>query len=318
MSDALTLQVARRTDEADGVAGLELSDPQGRELPQWRPGAHIDVFVDRPGLPSLVRQYSLCGDPADRRSYRIAVLRETEGEGGSAHLHDEVRQGQLVRASAPRDTFGFGVRDALVFVAGGIGITPILPMVREAEAAGADWTLHYAGRARETMAFGAELDAYGGRVRRYESATGARMSISEVVRAARAADAGIYACGPARLLDALEGEAQSQGADLRVERFVNDQEVDRDTDQPFEVDLQLSGKTITVEPGQSILDQVAAAGVPAPSSCRGGTCGTCETFVVEGEPDHRDAVLSAKEREENEVMMICVSRCKGSRLVLEL
>ncbi len=312
----LTLQVARRVDEADGIAGLVLTDPQGAQLPAWQPGAHIDVHIDRPGEPALVRQYSLCGDPADRTSYRIAVLREAEGEGGSRRIHESVRAGQLVRVSDPRDLFGFEPRERMVFVAGGIGITPILPMAAAAEAAGADWTLHYAGREPAAMAFGAELEQLGDHVRVYASAAGERMALPEIV--ADAAGAVIYACGPARLLDELELLCTAAGVEVGIERFINANVVSSETDHPFEVELSLTGATITVAPGESILDRVVQAGVPAPSSCRGGTCGTCETFVLEGEPDHRDAVLTAAEREESEVMMICVSRCKGTRLVLEL
>lgn len=312
----LTLQVAARVDEASGIAGLVLTDPQGRSLPSWTPGAHIDVHIDRVGQAPIVRQYSLCGDPADLSSYRIAVLREDDGEGGSLHLHDDVRPGQLVRVSSPRDLFGFELRDRMVFVAGGIGITPILPMVRAAEAAGVAWTLHYAGREPGTMAFGADLQRFGEHVRVYVSAAGQRMALPEIV--AEAGTAPVYACGPERLLDALEEAAAAAGASLHVERFANANLVATEADHPFEVELSLTGVTMTVLPGESILEKVAEAGVPAPSSCRGGTCGTCETFVVQGEPDHRDAVLNAQEREESEVMMICVSRCKGTRLVLEL
>lgn len=312
----LTLQVARRVDEARDVAGLVLTDPQGLPLPEWEPGAHIDVHIDRPGEPSLVRQYSLCGDPADRSVYRIAVLREQEGEGGSRHLHDHIRQGQLVRVSAPRSLFRFQTRPRMVFVAGGIGITPLVPMIAAADAAGVDWQLHYAGRDPAGMAFGTQLEQYGAHVRVYASSRGERMAVPQIV--ADAHDAVVYACGPARLLDALEAEAEAAGVELVVERFANDAITVSEGDRPFEVDLSITGKTITVLPGETILEKVVAAGIPAPSSCRGGTCGTCETFVLEGQPDHRDAVLNAKEREESEVMMICVSRCVGDRLVLEL
>ena len=312
----LTLQVARRVDEARDVAGLVLTDPQGLPLPEWEPGAHIDVHIDRPGEPSLVRQYSLCGDPADRSVYRIAVLREQEGEGGSRHLHDHIRQGQLVRVSAPRSLFRFQTRPRMVFVAGGIGITPLVPMIAAADAAGVDWQLHYAGRDPAGMAFGTQLEQYGAHARVYASSRGERMAVPQIVADAR--DAVVYACGPARLLDALEAEAEAAGVELVVERFANDAITVSEGDRPFEVDLSITGKTITVLPGETILEKVVAAGIPAPSSCRGGTCGTCETFVLEGQPDHRDAVLNAKEREESEVMMICVSRCVGDRLVLEL
>jgi len=316
--ETLTLQVAERREEASGVVGLALVDSLGRPLPTWRPGAHIDVLVEREGEPSLVRQYSLCGDPADSSTYRIAVLRDDEGEGGSRRLHEGVRQGQLLRASAPRDNFGFESSDRLIFIAGGIGITPILPMLREAEESGSDWQLHYAGRSHESMAFLRVLEPYGERVHRYVSADGIRMDVAALAAEAHASGARVYACGPQRLLDGVESSAAEAGCDVRVERFVNDQETFLSSDHAFDVELSLAGRTIRIEPGQSILGRVRETGVPVPSSCEGGTCGTCETFVLGGEPDHRDAVLSAKERAENEVMMICVSRCLGSKLVLEI
>lgn len=312
----LTLQIASRIDEATGIAGLVLTDPQGLSLPEWSPGAHIDVHIDRPGQPALVRQYSLCGDPGDRSRYRIAVLLEHSGGGGSRHIHENVRQGQLVRVAPPRNLFGFAVTERMVFVAGGIGITPLLSMVAAAAASGVDWTLHYAGREPAAMAFGADLEQYGDRVRVYPSSEGQRIALSEVV--ADAAGAVIYACGPSRLLEALEAEVQGTDAVLHVERFANDAAVSDEADHVFDVELALTGVTLTIQPGESILDRVAQAGVSAPSSCRGGTCGTCETFVLGGQPDHRDAVLNAREREESEVMMICVSRCTGAKLVLEL
>jgi ferredoxin-NADP reductase len=285
-------------------------------LPEWAPGSHLDIHIDRAGEAPMVRQYSLCGETADRDRYRVAVLLEPEGAGGSRYLHEQLRQGQLVRVSEPRDLFGFVPAERMTFVAGGIGITPLLPMLAAADAAGSDWTLHYAVRSPEAMAFADELAAFGERVRLYRSVEGTRIDIPRVMEAAGGGP--VYACGPGRLLDALEAEAEAGGVELRVERFANDQELALETDQAFEVELRLSGRTITVEPGETILQKVVEAGVPAPSSCLGGTCGTCETFVLEGEPDHRDAVLNAQEREESEVMMICVSRCKGRRLVLEL
>ncbi|GAA1957894.1 PDR/VanB family oxidoreductase [Microbacterium deminutum] len=312
----LTLQVAERIDEADGIAGLVLTNPQGLPLPEWSPGAHVDVHIDRPGEAALVRQYSLCGDPADRGAYRIAVLLEQGGEGGSRFMHERVRPGQLVRVSEPRNLFGFESVDRMVFVAGGIGITPILPMIAAADAAGSDWRLHYAGREPSSMAFGADIERYGERVRVYISSEGERMALPEIV--SDASGAVIYACGPTRLLDALEAEVVGRSCTLHVERFANGNVVTSEADHAFDVELSLTGATLTILPGESILDRVVEAGVSAPSSCRGGTCGTCETFVVEGEPDHRDAVLNAREREESEVMMICVSRCKGTRLILEL
>lgn len=312
----LTLQVAARVDEARDVVVLVLADPQGADLPPWEPGAHLDLHIDQPGSAGLVRQYSLCGSPDDRKHYRIAVLRSSDGRGASRHIHDSIRTGQLVRVSPPRNLFRFETAERVVFVAGGIGITPILPMVERAGRDGTQWELHYAGRAPESMAFAGPLRDRGDNVHLYPSSSGHRMPVADVVGSADGAV--IYACGPASLLSELEQQVDGCGSTLHTERFDNDAIVSKDSDQPFDVEMSLTGRTVTVNPGQSILEAVTAAGVPALSSCQGGTCGTCETFVVEGEPDHRDAVLNAQEREESEVMMICVSRCKGSGLTLEL
>ncbi len=312
----LTLQIASRHHGAQDVAVVVLADPQGGRLPSWEPGAHIDVQIDGPAGPPVVRQYSLCGDPGDAFAYRIAVLLEPDGSGGSKYLHESVRPGQLIRVSEPRNLFDFAVASRLTFVAGGIGITPILPMLAAADEAGAQWVLHYSGRARSTMAFLDELDKYGDRVRLYESLGNERLVVPEIVD--DAAGSVVYACGPPRLLDALESEAEGTATSVKVERFINENLIADESDDAFDVELSITGKTLRIEPGESILERVVDIGVPAPSSCRGGTCGTCETFVLEGEPDHRDAVLNPREREESEVMMICVSRSKGERLVLEL
>jgi ferredoxin-NADP reductase len=315
VTGTLTLQVIRRTEEAAGIIGLTLSDPHGTSLPAWEPGAHVALHLDRAGEAAVIRQYSLCGSPTDSRTYRVAVLREGDGL-GSALIHQSARPGSLLRVSPPRNQFPFSARERVVFVAGGIGITPILPMVAAAADAGVDWTLHYAGRSRAARAFADELVVHGDRVRTYDSADGRRMSVTEVV--AGAAGAVIYACGPARLLDDLQVAADAAGVPLSVERFRSEAAQPVDGDRPFEVELSPSGRTITIPVGRSILDRLAEEGIHVTSSCRSGTCGTCETFVVTGEPDHRDAILTPQERAESEVMMICVSRCRGDRLVLEM
>lgn len=312
----LTLQVVSREELVPGVVSLQLADPQGAPLPEWTPGAHIDLHLDPPENPGLVRQYSLCGDSSETHTYRIAVLAEEEGA-GSRYVYEAIRTGQLIRVSSPRNHFAYEPSHRVAFIAGGIGITPIFPMVQAAAAAGADWTLHYAGRSRDRMPFLEELGVYGDRVRFYVSDEENRMSIADAVAASSAKT--LYACGPSRLLNELERVVeQSEGVALHIERFVNENIVDAIGDHPFTVEGEISGKTFDVPPGKSILQAAEEAGIPVPSSCQGGTCGTCETFVVEGEPDHRDAVLNAQEREESEVMMVCVSRCRGTYLKLEL
>ena len=304
------LVVERREFAADGVLSLTLRHPLGEELPAWEPGAHIDVVLG----PDLERQYSLCGDPADRSGWRIGVLREPDGRGGSAYVHGQLAQGDKVLVRGPRNHFALRPAPRYRFVAGGIGITPILPMLAAAEAAGAEWTLLYGGRTRESMAFKEELGRYGDRVTVAPQDEAGLLDLGSVLDALPEGTL-VYCCGPGPLLDAVEERCPS-GA-LHVERFQpKEQQSGEDTE--FEVELAQSGHTLTVLPGVSVLDTVRAAGVEVLFSCTEGTCGTCETDVVEGTPDHRDSVLSDEEREAGETMLICVSRCQGKRLVLDL
>ncbi|WP_328877985.1 PDR/VanB family oxidoreductase [Streptomyces sp. NBC_00299] len=304
------LVVARREFAADGVLALTLRHPLGEQLPAWEPGAHIDVVLG----PELERQYSLCGDPADRTAWRIAVLREPDGRGGSAHVHEQVGQGHKVRVRGPRNHFRLEPASRYVFVAGGIGITPILPMLAAAEAAGAAWTLLYGGRTRQSMAFAEELGPYGERVTVAPQDESGLLDLASVLDDLPTGTL-VYCCGPGPLLDAVEARCPSEV--LRVERFqAKEQPVGEDGE--FDVELAQSGLTLTVAPGVSVLDTVRAAGIEVLFSCTEGTCGTCETDVLDGTPEHRDSVLTREEQESGETMMICVSRCRGKRLVLDL
>jgi ferredoxin-NADP reductase len=306
------LVVSGRGAAAAGVVAVTLRAADDRLLPQWSPGAHVDLVLG----PDLVRQYSLCGDPADRRAWRIAVLREAQGRGGSGHVHDRLDVGARVRVRGPRNHFPLRAAPAYLFIAGGIGITPILPMVAEADAAGADWRLLYGGRQRASMAFLDELARYGDRVAvRPQDETG--LLDLDAVLATPRPDTLVYCCGPEPLLAAVEQRcaAWPTGA-LHVERFTA-KPVDG-PDDGFEVILGHSGRTVAVPAGTSILKAVEATGVTVLSSCQEGTCGTCETGVLEGRPDHRDSVLNAEERAAGDVMMICVSRSLDPRLVLDL
>lgn len=304
------LVIDRREFAADGVLALTLRHPLGEQLPAWEPGAHIDVVLG----PQLERQYSLCGDPADRTTWRIAVLREPDGRGGSAHVHEQVGQGDKVRARGPRNHFRLEPAPSYRFIAGGIGITPILPMLAAAEASGAEWTLLYGGRTRRSMAFTEELGRYGDRVTVAPQEEAGLLDLASVLDGV-ADGTLVYCCGPGPLLDAVE--ARCPAGLLHVERFApKEQEEGENTE--FEVELAQSGRTLTVPAGASVLDTVRAAGVEVLFSCTEGTCGTCETDVLDGTPEHRDSVLTAEEQESGETMMICVSRCRGKRLVLDL
>jgi ferredoxin-NADP reductase len=304
--------VADKVRLADGVVALTLRPPVGDALPEWEPGAHIDLIL--PG--GLTRQYSLCGDPADRCAWRVAVLREPGGRGGSRYVHDALDGG--VRIRGPRNHFPLLPAQRYAFIAGGIGITPILPMLARAEAEGVPWRLLYGGRTRSSMAFLDELARYGDKV---VVAPQDERGLLDLAAWLPAPEAGtqVYCCGPEPLLAAVEDRCAGwrPGA-LRTERFTPRAVAASVLAEGFEVVLSASGRTLPVPPDRSILEVVEAAGVPVLSSCLQGTCGTCETVVLEGVPDHRDSVLSGEERAAGDVMMICVSRSCTDRIVLEL
>jgi ferredoxin-NADP reductase len=310
----VTLRVAAKTVEADGVVTLRLAHPQGARLPDWTPGAHIDLVLPN----GVTRQYSLCGDRWDAHSYRVGVLREPDGRGGSAYLHDELAVGEPVGVGSPRNNFPLVPAPRYLFVAGGIGITPLLPMIHQANLLNADWQLLYGGRRRRSMAFLNELAGYGERVRAVPQEESGLLDLAGFLGEPRP-DTRVYCCGPAPLLAAIEAACAGWPAHtLRTERFVG-QELDTPArDIPFEVVLARSGGSLTVTPNLSVLEAVRAAGVDVLSSCRQGTCGTCETTVLAGQPDHRDSILEDNERAAGDCMFICVSRALGDRLVLDL
>jgi ferredoxin-NADP reductase len=314
VTEYVKVVVDERTEAADGVVALTLVPADGGLLPGWTPGAHVDLQLSE----NLTRQYSLCGDPADRGAWRIGVLREPDGRGGSAHVHDELVTGSTVAVSFPRNNFELLPAGRYLFVAGGIGITPLLPMIAAAEAAGADWTLLYGGRTRASMAFTKELARYGAKVRFRPQDEYGLLELAEYLGEVRP-DTLIYACGPEPMLKAVASASEHWPSNaLHVERFAPVEVAAPVRSGSFDVVLARSGKTITVDPGRSILEALEIAGVHVLSSCREGTCGTCETDVLEGEPEHRDSLLTADERAANDTMFICVSRCRGARLTLDL
>ncbi|MBB2741649.1 UNVERIFIED_ORG: ferredoxin-NADP reductase [Microbispora rosea subsp. rosea] len=320
----LDVKVAGKVPVAEGVVLLRLVRPDGGPLPVWTPGAHVDLLLG----PGLVRQYSLCGDPGDPSVFRVAVLRETGGRGGSAYVHDRLAEGDTIRVRGPRNRFGLAESPRYLFVAGGIGITPILPMIEEAARRGCDWRLVYGGRTRTSMAFADRLvRQHPGRVELCPQDETGLLDLDALLGVPRA-DTLVYCCGPEPLLAAAQERCASwpKGA-LRVERFVpaarngagtTEGTAEGTAEGAFEVELALTGTTLTVPEGRSILEVVEEAGVAVLSSCREGTCGTCETAVLGGVPDHRDDLLTEEEREAGDVMFICVSRARSDRLVLEL
>ncbi|UUT34698.1 PDR/VanB family oxidoreductase [Microbacterium elymi] len=310
----LTVTVAQADEVVSGVRRFVLVRPDGRELPAWGPGAHIDLML----RGNLVRQYSLCGDPTDRTRWEIAVLLENVSTGGSGHLHKEVAVGDTILARGPRNHFELYQADQYVFIAGGIGITPLLPMIAHADRHGTTWTLHFAGRSRATMPYLHELSArFGAHIEAYPSDEGRRLSLDEAVGAAPAS-ASVYACGPERLLSGVDAAAQGRPpGTVHLERFAP-KPIEPRPNTAFTVELEASQLQLPVPRDRSILDVVRQAGIDVESSCEEGTCGTCETVVLEGALDHRDSVLSAFEQDLGDTMMICVSRACGKRLVLDL
>ena len=312
-ADLLVEEVDRA---ADGVVVITLKHPDGLTLPAWTPGAHIDLVL----TDELTRQYSLCSSPSDSIRLQVGVLRAEDSRGGSVFIHDELAVGSTVRVRGPRNHFPLVSSPRYLFIAGGIGVTPMLPMIEEAEAVGADWRLVYGGRSRDSMAFLPALKQYGDKVTllpRDEVEVTLSKQIGTLLGTPQA-DTLVYACGPEALLSSVEEACASwpEGA-LHLERFQG-KELDASLDTEFEVVLARSGQTLMVPPGKSIFHAVEDLGIPVLGSCHEGVCGTCETVVLEGEVDHRDVVLSESEKASNETMMVCVSRCRGSRLVIDL
>lgn len=313
-TDRLPLVVARRERVAADVVALQLRAPDAGRLPRWHPGAHLDLE-----LPSgRSRQYSLCGDPGDRHRYRIAV-RRLAGTGGSAEVHDALVPGLRVSARGPRNAFpfaapGFGSpARRVLFVAGGIGITPVLPMVRLADRLGVDWSLTYTGRSRDTLPFRAELAAFGERVRVRTDDRDGRPEAADLLPGLRPGTA-VYCCGPAGLTEIVLAATRTlPGVEVHLERFAPAPVVDG---AAFEVELARTGEVLTVPADRTLLDALLTARPDRLYSCRQGFCRTCVTRVLGGEPDHRDDALTPAERAAGE-MLPCVSRARG-RLVLDI
>ncbi|MEV6502304.1 PDR/VanB family oxidoreductase [Streptomyces prunicolor] len=294
---ALRLTVAARETVADGVVQLRL---EGRDLPRWEPGAHIDLV-----LPSgLVRQYSLCGDPADSSSYTVATRLVEDGRGGSREVHEQVSVGAELEVRGPRNRFPLVEAPAYVFVAGGIGITPVLPMLR-ALPDGSNWRLLYAGRTRESMPFLDEIENLG--ADRVTVVAGLPDLDGELADLPEGAV--VYCCGPEGLMAAVA----ERFPDVRLERFAPRAS---STGEAFEVELRRSGRTLTVPADSTVLAAVRAELPNTLYSCEQGFCGTCQQRVLEGEVEHRDELLTDAERADS--MLICVSRARSERLVLDL
>jgi cytochrome P450/ferredoxin-NADP reductase len=313
-----TVVVDSMTKLTEDIVRLRLASPDGRALPRWMPGSHIDVEC---GSPEMSRQYSLCGDPDDPLALEIAVLRESESRGGSIWIHENLKVGDRLKIRGPRNHFRFDetVKRA-IFVAGGIGITPIIAMARRAQSLGIDYEVHYSGRSRATMAFVDELSAkHGARLHVYAKDEGPRNDLAALL-AVPTPDTAIYACGPTRMLEALEGCCAAWPEDaVRIEHFYSTiGTLDPAKEHAFEAELKDSGIVITVAADQTLLAALRAANIDVQSDCHEGLCGSCEVRVVSGQVDHRDVVLTRAERDASNKMMSCCSRAVGTKLILEL
>jgi ferredoxin-NADP reductase len=333
------LRVARREPAACEVVALWLEPVDDPPLPGWEPGAHLDLLL--PG--NLVRQYSLCGDPGDGSVWQVAVqLPPDGGRGGSRTVFEQLHPGREVTVRGPRNAFALRPSPRYLFVAGGIGITPLLAMVDRAQQDGADWQLVYGGRTRAGMPFLQRLAEYGERVRVAPQDEVGLLPLPELVRTPQP-DTLVYCCGPLPLIDALEAAMAQAGwprQSLVVERFASGTptgplpgddarpagsfrsrkgaEPTSETEWTFEVELAGNGQLITIGPDVSVLEALEQAGVSVMSSCRKGICGSCEVDVLAGTIDHRDQLLTPEEQAANDTMLICVSRSVGPRLLLDL
>jgi phthalate 4,5-dioxygenase reductase component len=311
---SLLLRVFRVSAETPDISVFELRAKDGGELPEFSPGAHISVCTPN----GMIRKYSLCNDPAERDHFVIAVLRESDGRGGSASMIDDVREGDEILATAPRNDFPLVPSPAgYTFIAGGIGITPILSMMHHLKSsAGPKFKLYYCTRAKENTAFYEQLSApeFRGQVVMHHDGgdLGNALDLWPVLENPKGH---VYCCGPRGLMDSVRDMTGHWNASsVHFEAF-SDAEAHKSSDRPFRVRLARSGAVVEVPAEKTILETIRAAGHEAPSSCESGTCGTCKTKLLAGEPDHRDLVLTEAERGSS--IMICVSRAKSDEITID-
>lgn len=300
--------------EPDGIRSVHLGHPQGTALPVWEPGAHIDLW----SREAHSAKFSLCSDPRDRDHWRIAVARVPDSTGASRFVHEELEVGSMVSVSRPANSFAMRPAGRCLFIAGGIGITPILPMAQRAADEGIDFILLHCGRTRAQMPFLEELAVFGDRAKLHVSCEGNRLDLPTAFAAAARDGAAIYCCGPIRLMDDAQRIAERHGTEVLTEHFTG-VDVHADGDARFEIRLASSGKALTVPAGRSIVDVLRQNGGDVVTSCEAGNCGSCQTRVISGTPEHRDVYLTKGQRARNDRMMVCMSRCAdGEPIVLDL
>lgn len=319
MTNTLEARVHQIRYEAHDIHSVELRPVAGGDFPAFEPGSHIDLHLDN----GLVRSYSLCNDARETHRYVVGVLKDAKSRGGSRWMHEQLRVGSTLTVSTPSNNFALDESAGhSVLIAGGIGITPLLCMARRLHALGRSFEWLYCARSREHAAFIPEVEALGAPVHwHFDKERGAPPDLQALLAARPAApDTHYYACGPAPMLDAFERACESLGyGHAHIERFAAvEVQAAADARGSYRVELRKSGKQLQVQAGQSLLAAIRACGIEPSTSCEDGICGSCETQVLEGTPDHRDSVLSKSEREAGKTMMICVSGCKSEALVLNL
>ncbi|WOH84601.1 PDR/VanB family oxidoreductase [Bradyrhizobium sp. BEA-2-5] len=301
--------------EAERIHSYELIARTGSELAPFTAGSHIDLHLPN----GMIRSYSLVNHQCERHRYVIAVNKDAGSRGGSSFIHDAVRVGDIIAISGPRNNFALQEEaEHSVLIAGGIGITPLLSMIRRLEALGCRWDLFYAARTRAAAAFLDELGTYRSRVHVDfdDERSGRVFDLPAIVRNAPA-HAHLYCCGPLPMLEAFEAATADRLADRVHVEYFKAREAPA-TEGGFDVKLTRSNRTIAVEAGKTILDALLDAGIAANYACTEGVCGTCETRVLDGIPDHRDQFLSKEEQAANKSVMICCSGAKSRTLVLDL
>jgi ferredoxin-NADP reductase len=319
MSESLTALIHTLRFEAEDITSIELRPVGGGSFPGFAPGSHIDLHLPN----AMVRSYSLVNPSGETHRYVVAVLKDRASRGGSRCVHEQLRVGMQIRISAPRNNFHLH-EDAggTVLVAGGIGVTPLLCMALRLKALGRPFEFLYFARSRASAAFVSEIEALGVPVTWHFDAEKGGPPDLRALLAARPAQAGThyYACGPAVMLDSFEKSCAELGyANAHIERFTAvEVAASADARAGYTVELKRAGKEFQVQAGQNLLAALRAAGADPSTSCEEGICGSCETRVLAGIPDHRDSVLSPSEQAANITMMVCVSGCKSERLVLDL
>ena len=313
----LTVQVADVRAEARDVMTIELRAAGGGALPPFEPGAHLDLHLPN----GLVRQYSLTNDWRERDRYVIGVGRADKSRGGSDYVHANVRAGMLLKISAPRNNFALDPEaERFLFIAGGIGVTPILAMVRWCVANDRPWRIIYAARSRQRAAFYEEICGLASSCAQFhfDDEAGEVLDVAQAVAGWTPGER-IYCCGPTPLMEAVKSlTEQLPSGTVRFEWFTVPETDEEQESDSFSVRLERSRKELQVPADKSILEVLEENGFEVPFSCREGLCGTCVTNVLAGDPDHRDYVLSDEERASGKLMTICCSRSKSPTLTLDL